>query len=216
MDNNSLMTVEDFKKIQPLSDVFFESGVFKDVKSAAQATVKILAGREIGLSPMESMMKLYLIEDKVCISSALLSSFIKKSKFYDYEIEKLDDTECVIKFLKFTDKEPTVIGKSYFTLKDAAKAGVINKTNWKSYPRNMLFARAIANGARWFIPDIYSGYVTEEMEPAKVNPDIITINEEGEVTKNGKTNRKEKISEPILECNSSIGSAEENRSGDVV
>jgi hypothetical protein len=51
-------------------------------------------------------------------------------------------------------------------MKDAAAAGLTNKDNWKKYPRNMLFARAISNGQKWYAPDVYNGvtvYTPDEM-----------------------------------------------------
>jgi len=174
-----------FLAIKELSKVFYESGIFEDIKSEAQAIVKILAGREVGLSPLESMMNFYIVKNRVAATSKVISALIKKSEKYDYSIEKLDETECVIVFTK----EGKEIGKSTFTFKDAAKAGLVNKDNWKNYPRNCLFARAITNGVRWFCPDAYCGYATEELEelgPVEAKPDVVTIDAGGEVKTNGK------------------------------
>jgi len=55
------------------------------------------------------------------------------------------------------------IGKSEFTAADAAKAGT---QNMGKFPRNMLFARAMSNGVRWYCPDVFSGnsvYTPEEL-----------------------------------------------------
>jgi DUF1365 family protein len=38
-----------------------KSGLFPDVKTASQAVVKILCGKELGLSPFQSMKDLYII-----------------------------------------------------------------------------------------------------------------------------------------------------------
>lgn len=46
---------------------------------------------------------------------------------------------------------------------DAAKAGT---QNMGKFPRNMLFARCISNGVKWFCPDIFLGapvYTPEEL-----------------------------------------------------
>jgi len=57
----------------------------------------------------------------------------------------------------------TKIGNSTFTIEDAKKA--LTK-NIDKFPKNMLFARAISNGVKWYCPDIFSGpvYVPEEMQ----------------------------------------------------
>jgi hypothetical protein len=55
------------------------------------------------------------------------------------------------------------LGTSTFTIDDAKKAGT---KNLDKFPKNMLFARAMSNGVKWFTPDIYESpvYVPEEME----------------------------------------------------
>ena len=172
------------QEMMPLCEVFVKSGIFEDVKDVAQAIVKVLAGREIGLSPLESMMNLYIVKNRVAASSKVIACLIKKSKTYDYQIVKLDNEECQVQFNRFSAAGTAeVLGISTFTIKDAAKAGVVNGNNWKSYPRNMLFARALTNGARWFCPDVYSGYAEEELEGVLVDAkkDVVSINAAGEV-----------------------------------
>ena len=118
--------------------------------------------------------------------SKIIASLIKKSNRYDYLIEKLDDTECVIAFFALeTEGKKVELGKSTFTFKDAAKAGLANKDVWKNYPRNMLFARALSNGARWYCSDVYCGYTAEEIESTPAATSVITIDKKGEVV-NGK------------------------------
>jgi hypothetical protein len=48
-------------------------------------------------------------------------------------------------------------------MEDAKKAGT---KNLDKFPKNMLFARAISNGVKWYTPDVFSGpvYVPEEMQ----------------------------------------------------
>ena len=49
------------------------------------------------------------------------------------------------------------------SIEDAKKAGT---KNIDRFPKNMLFARAMSNGVKWYTPDIYESpvYVPEEME----------------------------------------------------
>jgi len=147
-----------------LGQVFVQSGMFKDIKTQAEAVVKILAGRELGLAPIESMNNIYIVNGRTTVMTAIIASLIKKSKQYDYKIDVLTDTECTITFFSGKEKELKEAGKSSFTIKDAAKAGIVNKDVWKNYPRNMLFARALSNGARWYCPNVFCGYTPEEIE----------------------------------------------------
>ncbi len=96
----TLFSANMLQEATPICEVFVKSGIFDDIKDVAQAIVKVLAGREIGLSPLESMMNLYIVKNRVAANSKVVSSLIKKSKTYDYIIEKLDNEECIISFTK--------------------------------------------------------------------------------------------------------------------
>lgn len=169
---NQIQPIEEFIKPMAIGSIFAESKMFPDIKTQAQAMVKILAGKELNLSPFESMASIYLVNGKLALTSKAMAALIKRSKKYDYKVEKLDDVECVISF----SNGETEIGKSSFTSKDAAKAGLINKDNWKNFPRNMLFARALSNGCRWFCPDVISGYyIAEELEDIETIPTTTTV-----------------------------------------
>ena len=186
MDNqqNEIIT---YKETWELSNIFIQSGLFPDVKSQAQAAVKILAGKELGLSPFQSMRSIYFVNGRSALMADVKAYLLKQSKKYDYEIEKLDETECVLKFFKIDKDKREEIGISVFTFKDAAKAGLVNKDVWKAYPRNMLFSRALSNGVSWYCPDAINGYSTLE-EIATIpepKPDLIEITKIGEVTSNG-------------------------------
>lgn len=183
--DNSLQPVDMLTEPMAVGKVFAESGLFPDVKSQAQAAVKILAGRELGLSPFESMKNIYLVNGKLALQSNALASLVKSSKKYDYHVDVSTNEECKISFFEKVDGKKEPVGVSEFTFKDAAKAGLVNKDNWKNFPKNMLFARALANGVRFYCPDAACGWATtaEEVEDIYdiTNRKTITINSDGEV-----------------------------------
>ncbi len=141
-----------------LGETFHKSGMFADIKSAAQAVVKIMAGAEMGISPFQAMSGIHIIQGKPTIGAGLMASRVKASGKYNYRVLEMTDTICTVEFTE--NGQP--IGVSTFTIEDAKKAGT---KNLDRFPRNMLFARAMSNGVRWYCPDIYEGpvYVPEEM-----------------------------------------------------
>jgi hypothetical protein len=158
------------EQLQTLGQVFVQSKFFTDTTQAAQAIVKVLAGRELGFPEIASMTGVNIIKGKVSLSANLMASAIKRSVKYNYRIREHSDDVCRIEF--FEDGES--VGFSEFTRADAVKAG-LNGDNWKKFPRNMMFARALSNGAKWHCPDIFGGpiYTPDELGA--------TVNEEGEV-----------------------------------
>lgn len=144
--------------IMSISQSFAESGMFPDIKSAAQAAVKIQAGKEFGIQPFASMTGIHIIAGKPVIGAGLMASRVKASGRYDYRVVKHTDVICEIDYYA----KGEIIGTSTFTIEDARKAGT---KNLEKYPKNMLFARAMSNGVKWYTPDIYDVpvYVPEEM-----------------------------------------------------
>lgn len=146
------------KDIMDMSKMFVESGMFTDAKSVAQAFVKIQAGQEIGLAPFASMSGINVIMGKPTFGAGVIASSVKGSGKYDFKVKELNEKICSIDF--FEGKE--LIGNSTFTIEDAKKQAT---KNLDKFPKNMLYARAISNGQKWFCPDVFqmSVYVPEEM-----------------------------------------------------
>lgn len=163
----ALITAADLTTINVLAKTFFTSGLFTDTKSEAQAIVKIMAGRELGFGPFESMRDINLIQGKVAIASGAISARIKGSGKYDYKIVSLTDTSCEIEFLQ--DGKP-LTPTSVFNAADAKAAGLLDRDMYKKYPRNMYFARALTNGARWHCAEVFGGavYTPDELR----GPDV--------------------------------------------
>jgi hypothetical protein len=154
----SLRTIEE---LASFGKVMVESGMFPDVKSQAQAIVKILAGRELGLPALYSLQHVLVIKGKTCIDAGCMANLIAKSGRYSYRILLHTDMECEIAFF---DGDRQMGPTSRFTIADAKAADLFGNAGdmWKKYPRNMLFARALSNGARWYLPHVIGGAYTPE------------------------------------------------------
>jgi hypothetical protein len=148
--------------IMSLGQVLVRSGMFRSTTSAEQAVAKILAGREYGLGPVASMTHIYVIDGKVGMSAALIGAKIRQHRDYDFKVERHTDELCEISFTY----EGNEAGTSTFTMEDARAAGLVKgRGAWEKYPRNMVYARALTNGARWYCPDVFGGaiYTAEEL-----------------------------------------------------
>ena len=175
------LAVRDLNEVLTLGKTLAASGYFSDAKDAAQAAVKVLAGSELGIGPVASMTGIYIVKGRVTMSANLMAAQIKRSGKYNYRVAKMENDLVSITFYEGRDE----IGTSSFSKADAEAAGLWNSSDpWRKTPRNMLFARAMSNGARWFCPDIFSGpvYTPDELdvsiEPAPLPPapaaDVVT------------------------------------------
>lgn len=164
--SNELIKASSYADNAALGKVFAESGMFADVKSAAQAIVKIQAGAEMGIPPFASMTGIHIIQGKPTVGANLLAARVKGSGKYNYVVKEHTEKVCSLDFLE----SDVLIGNSTFTLEDAKKAGT---KNLDKYPKNMLFARAMSNGVKWFTPDLFSAPIYVEGEIAEqVTEDI--------------------------------------------
>lgn len=156
-----------------LGKVLAASGYFKDTRDEAQAVAKILAGQELGIGPIAALSNIHIVEGKPTLGAHLIAAAIKKSGKYDYRVLRHSDAECVLEFFERGDS----VGQSSFSMKDAQRAGLAGRGPWRSYPRNMMFSRALTNGARMYCPDVFvtGVYTPDELDngyeitPGEVN-----------------------------------------------
>ena len=159
---NALTIYKDFDGLQRAAMALKASGYFQDVKSEAQAIVKVMAGAELGLPPFASMAGIHVIQGKPVLGANVIATLVKNDPRYDYRVVKSDNDACILDW--YEDGHKT--GQAGFTFAEAQNAGLTGKDNWKKWTSDMLFARAISRGARRFAPGIFGGspvYTPDEM-----------------------------------------------------
>lgn len=155
--------------LQRVAKLLAASGYFEakgnGEQAIAQLATKVLAGREMGFSPFASVNGIHIIQGKPTVSAQLMAAAVKGSAKYDYRIRQMDDSICRIEFFERSGGKLESIGVSTFSAEDAKKAGT---QNMQKFARNMLFARAMSNGVRWYCPDVFASgvYTPEEMGAA--------------------------------------------------
>lgn len=157
----SLEEIQRISRILAVTSYFAAKG--DSPLAVAQIATQILAGREMGFGPFASVQGIHIINGKPALSANLMASAVKNSPRYDYRVREISDKVCRVEFFEFANGKRESLGVSEFTLEQAQRAGV---KNLDKYARNMLFARAMSNGVRWFCPDVFSGnavYVPEEL-----------------------------------------------------
>jgi hypothetical protein len=130
----------------------YDSGMFTDAKSVAQAFVKVAAGAEIGLTPFQSMTGVHFISGKPVVGAGLLASMLDRPPYnYTVEFEPSLDAPEACRVTVF--KNGVQRGQSRYSMDDARRAGLVRGgSNWEKYPSDMLFARAISQAARRYAP----------------------------------------------------------------
>ena len=159
---NALAIYERMNELQVAARAMQSSGFFADVKSEAQALVKVMAGAEIGLPPFAAMTGIHIVQGKPVIGANLIATMVKNSGRYDYRVARADNAACILEWHENGQR----VGQSSFSIDEAQAAGLAGKDNWKKYPSDMLFARALTRGARRYAPGIFGGapiYTPDEL-----------------------------------------------------
>ena len=185
LEQQRIQTEEDkFRWKQRLARMFCEAGTFEGWEEKkqnltphqriAQAMVKIMLGEACGMTPIESMQSIYLVKGRPTLDAQVRAARMKRFG-YSWVIVQLNEKGCVLipchrnnppyklpngaSILPFTDErgEPVTIS---FVESDAKQAGLLpgkDESNWKKYPTDMFFARAITRMQRRYAPEVLNG-----------------------------------------------------------
>lgn len=130
----------------------------------ASCVLAIQAGAEIGLSPMQALQSIAVVNGRPSIFGDAALAVVKASPVCEYVTETIEgDGESMVATCTAKRKgypEATVVR---FTVADAKKAGLWGKTGpWSQYPRRMLQMRARGFALRDAFPDALRGMITAE------------------------------------------------------
>lgn len=150
-----------------LLGAMYASGYFKDMTSLSKAITKALIGQSMGMGLVQSMNSLYVIDGKVAMDSHAIRNTAVMAG-YTIKTLELSEKQAVLEWSIRKDGKEEVLGTSEYTWDDATKAGLIDKQNWRKFPKDMLFARAITRGARMYANQAFANqpvYEREELVP---------------------------------------------------
>lgn len=118
----------------------------------AAAVAAIMYGAELNIDPMTSLNKLNVIDGHVAPSAELARALaMQRGELW---VEEETDQRVVVAARRFGSD---VVHRVAWSMEDARRAGLATRTNWKLYPREMLYARATAMLVRRVFPDVLGG-----------------------------------------------------------
>ena len=116
----------------------------KDIKTPQAALFIILSGRDLGLSPVQSLRSIRVIQGKV-EASADLSLGLYQRGGGKFRWVKLDATGAELELSAPWLTAPHV---SKFGIEEARRAGLLSNSNYAKYPTAMFRSRAITQGLK--------------------------------------------------------------------
>lgn len=142
-----------------------------------EATAAILAGAEVGLSPMAALRSFDVIQGQAAPRAITLRAVVQSAGHEVYVKESTESRAVVAGRRRGSDQEQ----RSTWTLDRAWNLGLTGKDNWKKQPGAMLLARATAEVCRLIASDaiLGIGYSIEEVEDSVPAPTVAVSRADG-------------------------------------
>lgn len=143
------------------------------VSSPEEAMVRMLTGRELGLTMMQSLRGVYVIEGNPSLSASLKQSICLAHPEVCEDFHMLESTAEKATYRVKRKGEPE---QDFTWTMERAKGALLvdrgkdpKQNNWNKYPTRMLQARAKSEAADVVFPDLLLGFATkEEMEDLRI------------------------------------------------
>jgi hypothetical protein len=144
----------------------------------------ILFGRELGMGPMEAMRAIHVIQGAPTLKPEAMRARVFAAGHRIRTTRYDDDGVSLVGTRRDTGDSETVT----WTMADAEGAELLERENWRHYPRAMLLARATSELCRLLFPDVIAGvsYVPDELgdttppedpDPVRFGPDVIDVDD---------------------------------------
>jgi len=143
-----------------MAQILVSSGLTpRGVDTPQKAFLIMAQGRELGLSTMQSLGNIYVVEGKVSLSSDLMAAMVLKSNVCEY-----------LRVVEMTPERSTYAAKRRggtefrfsFSWEDAGKAGLTGRATYKANPADMLRHRALSKCVRAVFPDVVAGLYSRD------------------------------------------------------
>jgi hypothetical protein len=132
----------------------------------------LLLGRDLGLTAMQAITGIHVIDGKPSVSAGLAVALVKRSPACRY-FRLVEESDQGVSYETQRQGEPGPQRMSY-TIEDAKRAGLLGKKNWQAYPRAMMRARCSMALARDVYPDVVANvYDPEELERGVI--DVVSV-----------------------------------------
>lgn len=169
--NTSLVTIsDDFTKsltqldqMNHMCAVLLETPHYKRIGPVDMFAI-ITKARSLNIDVIDAVNgALYCIHGKVEMTSQMMNQLIRQAGHSVTKDPKSNDEICILHG-KRADTLDT--WTEHFSMQEAKRANILkDKSAWHTYPRDMLFARALSRLARQLFPDVIKGcYVRGEID----------------------------------------------------
>jgi hypothetical protein len=125
-------------------------------QTPANLVVIMMTGAELGMSPMQAVRNIHLIDGKPTLSADAIAALCMRHRDVCEELTLILTTDTEAKYRAKRAGASQAVELS-FTMAQATKAGLAGRGNWAKFPASMLRARCVSAICRAVFPDLMSG-----------------------------------------------------------
>lgn len=164
----------------------------KDMQNVGNATAAILAGDELGLSPLAALRSIYVVHGTPALYARAMVALALGHGHEIWTEETTDAKVVVCGRRRGLDK----VERSEWTIQRATKAGYTSNKKYGTNPQEMLYSKAAAEIARKIAPDVLAGmpYSVEDIELGETPTTTVTRES---AQKRTVQRRKAEVPEPV-------------------
>lgn len=149
---------EKLNHLRSLAKIACDSKQYQNMNETSLLNL-MLSAQDLGISPMKAINGgFYVVNGKVCMSTALMADRIRKDG-HSIKIIEMTRDKCVI-IGKRKDNDDSL--KFEYTWEDATLAGLTGSPTWKKFPKLMLYNRCMSSVARILFSDVVGNSYSEE------------------------------------------------------
>lgn len=152
--SRTVMTLATLDDVARVASIAARSGLARCSKPE-EAAIILMTGMELGLTPMQSLRGIYIVEGRPVLAADTMVAIVTRSGSCRYwrTIETTAE-RCEIHTQRVDDD---TIYRRVWTMDDAKRAGLMGKGTWAKYPTAMLRHRCASDMAREIYPEILLG-----------------------------------------------------------
>lgn len=152
-----MITTEELSTLDTLAKRLYAARVFpRTVESVDMAFAILLAGHELGFSPMAAARGITLVNGKVALGAdATVATCVRHREVCRY-FRLVESTDAVARYETHREGAPAPVSLAY-TIEQARRAGLTGSQTWRGHTEAMLRARCAAALARSTYPDLVGG-----------------------------------------------------------
>lgn len=148
--------------MRQMAEVLVDSGFLPpNLNTPNKALTVLLAGRELGVPPMQAIRGIHVVNGRPSLSAELMLALAYQNiPGFRFRVEASNEQICRITAQR-SNADPVTLS---FSISDAQRAGLTKGDNWQKYPQAMLRARCTSAVLRVVAPDAIRGiYAPDEI-----------------------------------------------------